>query len=212
MRRSCCSCLLLTILLAVNTGSLQGEDQVTGKATGQHTLVTFNAKTVGFVGMQLLEIEGRPIACYGLHKPPHSPTRYTYLMLFNSAANPAKGAGVKGGGKSQINSNGRLQCDLKMTAVLGEREIDVQYKIHADGMKVQSETLTIAGKHYGKERPTVFLVDLSDATAPIETVPVVPAAVPDFSKEDEWPTQIRRAIQELRNKSPEVRKFLENDR
>jgi hypothetical protein len=179
-----------------------------GKVTGQTTFLSVNGKTYGFIGMVLLEIDGKPAACFGLHKPPDGKPRYTYLILFKPDPKSDSRFGVEGGDKdSQIGSNGKVVCDLKMKAHAQGREVEVEYKLRCDAKDITSETLKVGGKESGKDGPRVFLVDLAEEKPKCVAIKLVPKAVPDFIDEKSWGREIVQAVKELKETSPEAKEF-----
>jgi hypothetical protein len=193
--------------LIVATASFAEE---AGKVTGSSSFSTVNGTTYGFCAMHLLEVDGKPAACFGLIKPDGGPARYTYLILFKPSAKGGEGGtGVEGGGTSQFESTGHVVCDLKMKADVAGREIPVEYKLKTDPKKfaVLEERLSVGGKEYGKDDARVFLVDLADEKATCQPVKVIPTAVPDFANEDAWGKTILAAKKELVEKSPEAKAF-----
>ena len=177
--------------------------QDAGKVTGSFSVLQLGR----FQGMCLLEIDGRPSACFGLHTPMGGKTRYTYLLLFKPDPKSERGSGVGGGGSATLDSDGAGECDLKFTAMPLGREIEIEYKLKTDGKTIMSETLKVAGQEYGKDGPRVFLVDLAAEKPACQPVKTVPAAVPDFADEEGWGKQILKAKAELIEKSPEAKAF-----
>src|SRR5262245_25044765 len=109
------------------------EGKVTGSASVRKESGTIDGKAFGFCAMEMLEIDGRPAACFGLHQPPGGKPRYTYLILFKPDPKGKSGHGAGGGGESSSGSDGALKCDLKLTAFAGKHEINVEYKLDAQG-------------------------------------------------------------------------------
>lgn len=174
-----------------------------GKVTSQSTVMRLG----DFQAMCLLEIDGKPAACFGLHKLPQQKPRYLYLILFKPDPKRERGSGAGGGGSASLGSDGKGKCDLQLTAMPSGREIPIEYKMECDGKAIVSETLKVAGKESGKDGPRVFLVDLADDTTTCHPVKVVPQTVPDLASEEDWGKQILKAKAELIEKSPEAKAF-----
>jgi len=186
------------LFLALSAGA-----QEAGKVTSSSSVM----RVGDFQGMALLEIDGKPAACFGLHMLPGGKPRYTYLLLFKPDPKSERGSGTGGGGSLSIGSDGKGECDLKLTAMPKGREIEIEYKMKCDGKSVVSEMLKVGGKEIEKDGPRVFLVDLADEKATCHPVKYTPAAVPDFADEDAWGRQILKAEAELIEKSPEAKAF-----
>jgi hypothetical protein len=98
-------------------GAIEQSGKEPGKVTGESSFLTVNGKTYGFCGMVLLEIDEKPAACFGLHKPSGGNHRYTYLILFKPDPKSHRGSGVEGNEKeSVIGSDGKIKCDLAATS------------------------------------------------------------------------------------------------
>jgi hypothetical protein len=158
--------------------------------------------------MQILKIDGKPAACFGLHQPPGGKARFTYLILFKPDPKGESGTGTGGELRTEgINSDGKIVCDLKMEAFAGKHKIPVNYTLDADAKGINSETLTVEGKDYGKDGPRVFLLDLGDEKAKCLAIKQIPETVPEFADEKAWGKQILQAVKELKEKSAEAKSF-----
>ncbi len=191
-------------------------DNAPGKVTRINEFAGVSSRTYGFYGMVLLEIDGKPAACFGLHKPPGGKTRYTYLILLKPDPKGRPGWGIEGEQKDPvIESDGRVACDLKMKARVGERALEVEYHLRADAERVTSETLKVGGKESGKDGPRVFLVDLADDKPTYIPVNIVPEIVPEFTGDNKewkpWGRQILQAVKELKEKAPKAKEFFDTE-
>ena len=185
-----------------------------GKVTSQTSVYTVNGKTLGFAAMYNLEIDGKPAAAFGLHKPPGGKTRYTYLLLFKPDPKSEGGTGAGGQGKeTSFDTEGKAKIDFELTAFAGGRKIELEYKLDADGKKIASESLKVEGKEFGKDGPRVFLVDLANPKAAPVPIKVTLEAVPDFAdKEETWGKPILAAVKELQEKSKEAKAFFAGEK
>ncbi len=177
------------------------------------TLYSIENGETGFVGLELLSIDGRPLACYGLLQykatgTPDGKSSFTYLILFKNGDKSS--ASVQGNGTVITNGGGQIDCDLKMTATVAGRSIQVDYKRDEADDGTMKESLAVGGKPQKTDRARVFLVDLSRPETAIESVKVVPASVPKISNEKQRSRQVQQAIAELKKQSAEIRAFLEN--
>jgi hypothetical protein len=196
-----------TLLASFSNARADEPGKVTGTSQFLRVGGSVNGTPYGFCGMCLIEVDRQPAACFGLHQPPGGKARFTYLLIFKPDPSRARGSGIEGMGMSQISSDGTIACDLKMTARPSGREIKVDYLIEGDAQSISKEQLVVGGKDSGKDGPRVFLIDLADDKATCQPVKVLPTTVPDFGDEETWGEQVQKALQELREKSPEVKAF-----
>lgn len=197
------------LALALAAAACAEEKQ--GRETGRSTVYEFNATTSGFIGSCLLEIDGKPAACFGLDKQEGGKARYTYLLLFKTdATQKDSGSGTGGSVNGSAGTDGSRDLKLEIEAMPAGRTIAVTYELRTESEtgKILKEAWKVNGKEYGPDGPRVFLVDLAPEKPtflPVEGV--VPAAVPDFAAQDEWAAQLLKAIAELKEKSPAAKEF-----
>jgi hypothetical protein len=203
------ACLLLLGIVTETSAQVASINSV-------HSII--DEKT-GFVGLELLAIDGRPLACYGLHKfrsdltpdsTPEYQSEFTYLILFKGG-DPSP-ISVGGKGVAETKSGGRIACELKLSAKVSGRTIKVDYKVDykvgKDDNQKSNEMLKVGG-HSPKDGAKVFLVDLSRPDSAIQTVKVLPETVPDVLNKDNRIKELQAVIDELKANSASVREFFD---
>lgn len=174
---------------------------------GQSQVLHVAAGEVGIDGVCLVSRDRVPVACFGLHKV-GGKTRYTYLIVFRADAK--SGSGVESEVKGGFGTSG---ADVKVSAKVTKKKFDVAYELKADHATgtVSKEVLTVAGKEYAKDLPRVFLVDLTGEKVTCEPLKIAaPADAPDVADDDK-PAAVERTIARLKEKSPDVKRFLDGE-
>ncbi len=174
--------------------------------------VSWSESSEGVVGVcngAVLFERNRPVVCFGINKRPNDKGRYVYLLLFRTA--PGDGFDFTVGGSSRTSSD---ETNSKTSLILEKKTIEVAYKFKADEKThaLMSEALTVGGKEVKEGMPRVFLVDLTQDKVTYEPVKVdLPDALPDLKDggNEKSVTALHKAIDQLKAKSPEVKKFLE---
>jgi hypothetical protein len=174
-------------------------------------LVGAGAEAHGYCGLCVLDREGVPIACFGLNKRPNEKTLYAYLLLFKTpATQPGGGVGTADG--KGVSTN--FSLDTEATVMFNGKKVAVGYRFTADEKTntLTSETVKLGGEAVKPDAPRIHLVDLTRQK--VTFVPVrgeVAVEVPDLTDPDQktWAKSVDRAIEQLKEKSPEVKKFLE---
>jgi hypothetical protein len=126
--------------------------------------------------------------------------RFTYFLILK--VDPAK---IEGGGAGMSFDGvfGPDAGDFRMEVGLGSKKIDFAYDFKVEGEAgAISESIKIGGKHYSKDVPRVFLVDLTHD--PITCVPVLDA-VPDPAGDVD---EVAKALHRLEEKHAQVKEFL----
>jgi hypothetical protein len=164
----------------------------------------------GYCGAYVVERGDVPVACFGLNKRPGEKTRYAYLLLFKPpAAKPPGGLKTEGKGRAT-----NFSLDLDFAVTFNGKKVAVAYGFTADEKtnRLRSETVKLGGQELKRDAPRIYLVDLTRRE--VKFVPVkgnFPVEVPDLTDWEHkgWAKNIDRAIELLKAKSPEVKKFLE---
>lgn len=178
-------------------------------------------KTFGHCyGGLLTTADERPVALFSLFKPTLGQPRYAYLILFKTPSqSPTVPPLLDAGGADRGSFTGNIDGVDRVAAsaclkCYGKR-VDAAYSFDEDPKThaLVKETLTIGGKVVNKGEPRVILVDLTAAQVtyrPVETA--LPSDLPDFLKDTDetaWSPILLRAIDRLRQNTPEVKAFLE---
>jgi hypothetical protein len=158
---------------------------------------------------------GRPIAWFGACKEKDQQGRYLYLLLFKTPEDFPKNE------KSKINPSIGSDCratntfhHCKISAEFAKQKVDIDYKIDLDEQTgaIGKEILKLGGKEIKEGEPRVFVVDLTkDEVTYLPIKVAFPTDVPDGTDKDHenWEAPLRRSIEQLTKKSPEVKKLLE---
>jgi hypothetical protein len=165
----------------------------------------------GFIAMTVVEQDGRPVACFGMTKVPGEKPRYSYLLIFRAAAEkPKRGLATEGkGGGSTAPDDFRL--DFSGNLSYGGRKVEVAYNFKYDPKKGESsDALQLGGEKVAADSPRVFLVDLRAEKVtftPVKAkgVELVPKNLDDGG----WEAGAVEAVEQLKMKSADVRKFFE---
>jgi hypothetical protein len=109
---------------------------------------------------------------------------------------------------SERESNGTTRLTLSGKQV----EFGYHFKADEKTLALLEETVNVGGKVLKKGDPRVYLIDLTQDKVVYRPVMVdLPDDVPNFNdreKKQTWGPTVLRAIERLKEKSPEVRQFL----
>jgi hypothetical protein len=198
------------------------EGQSPKRNFSQHSLLTASTKAVGTVDTKFSALtlvteqiekdgqylEGPPAACFGIRKLGDQ-LAYTYFIVFRGQ--PKLHLKVNFDVPSGV---GGHNADVKPFIEVGERKIPIEYKFEADPKTgtILKESLKVDGKDYGKSGPRVFLIDLTEPKIVVRpTQAKSPDSVPDGHDAMDLSAIVARALQQLEEKSPQVRIFLQPD-
>ena len=170
-----------------------------------------------FPGAIMFGKDHRPVAWFGLIRQPKEKSKFLYLLLFKSPENvgsmnrelstqfegPTTVQDSKLDGTT-VTGKTRLKLDAKQIETSYEAEID--RKTNA----LIKEALKIGGTEIKPGEPRVILVDLTQDKVSYRPVKVdLPDVVPEATTGHQtWAEPILRGIQQLKEKSPEVKSFL----
>lgn len=164
-------------------------------------------RQAGISSAELLIVDYRASACFGVIQDPGSKARYSYLMVLK--ADPGDGDHRPAARFTTRTEN--LDADCAMEVMRGEKPIwRYTYRRRTDPMTSlsTSESITVGDKEFQLKKPTVFLVDL---TAEKPTIVVTEIAAPDgapgFDSDDRI-AEVIASLVKLRNESKQVREFL----
>jgi hypothetical protein len=161
----------------------------------------------GALGMGILSKDDRPVACFGLTKVPGQKARYSYLLIIKAApAGPKDGLETAAEGKAANQDKGYV--DINGTFKYRGKTVEIQYKADIDAGKklVSGEVLKLGGKEVKVDGPRIFLVDLT--AAKVMYTPVKVEGVEELPA-GKWEQAVGETIEQLKKKSPEVKRFLE---
>src|SRR5436190_4153668 len=151
-----CRVGLVILVTTLAMGKWTRADE-SGKVTSRQSFLTLNGKTWGFCGQCVLEIDGKPAAAFGLRQAPSGKAKYNYLLLFKPDPKAESHSSAGGEAKeSTIGSDGKGKSDLRLFVKVQGREVKVDHQLDVDSEKVNSETLKVDGKAFGKDGPRVF--------------------------------------------------------
>jgi hypothetical protein len=162
----------------------------------------------GYCDGCVLTQDGIPVACLGLNQRPGKKARYLYLILFRAGPQKPSRQGVEGnirGSSDGAKENLHIHVDGQVIDLAYEFEADE--KTHA----LVRESLKVGDTEIKEGDPRVLLVDLTQPKVTYRPVKVdLPEAVPDLNDNEDkkaWGPTILRAIEQLEEKSPEIKKF-----
>jgi hypothetical protein len=157
-------------------------------------------------------IKLRPIAWFGAVKPNDGKSQFLYLLIFKTPADfDAKSVEVS----FDVQGSSDTGAEGKVAARVGKKNVELAYKFatHTMTHAVQKQSLTIGGREVKEGEPRVFVVDLTGQGETTYT-PVkvdLPKEAPDVSQAntDTWGPAIRRAVDQLKKESSELKKLLD---
>jgi hypothetical protein len=203
--------LAWAIVLLVAGAATAEEEPTPGLQIQDFLVVGDGADAHGYCGLCVVDHGGVPVACFGLNKRPKEKTQYAYLLLFKApAAEPGGSVGtVDGKGSSTT-----FSLDTEATVTFNGKKVTVAYRFTADEKKntLTSDTVKLGGQEVKGDAPRIHLVDLTRREVTFVPVKVDGSVeVPDLTDRDHktWARSVDRAIEQLKEKSPEVKKFLE---
>jgi hypothetical protein len=154
----------------------------------------------------------RPIVWFGAVKPIDGKSQFLYLMIFKTppdfAAESFKWS-FDSRGSSDTGAEGKMKFRVGT-----KKAVDIAYKIATDPKShvLRNQSLTVDGREVQKGDPRVFVVDLTGRQATCTAVKVaLPKNAPDVgaSNRDDWGRAIDRAVDQLKNDSPESKRLLD---
>jgi hypothetical protein len=211
------------LFLSTNAPDVAAQEPQRPKRTfSQHSLLTASTTAVGtvdtkFSALTLVEeqieksgqyLKGPPAACFGIRKLGDQ-VAYTYFIVFRGQPKPNR-LKVAFDVPSGV---GGHNADVKPFIEVAERKIPIEYKFEADPKNgaILKESLKVDGKDYDKS-VRVFLIDLTEPKIVVRpTQAKLPASVPDGHDDKDLSARVARALEQLGEKSPQVRIFLEPD-
>ncbi len=202
---------LAALAVPLGAGFARAEDKATPDAyvglTGVCTRVGSGNDTWGYCTSAVVFDKGFPLVCFGLNKRPKEKGQYLYILLFKNGPAKPTSQGISAG----VQGNG-ARTDEEERVTLGDKEVKIalQYGIDDKTNVLKDEVIRVGGTEI-KGDARVFLVDLSQKEVTYKPVKVaLPTEVPDVGDEGHktWPATVLRAVEQLRQKSPEVRRFL----
>jgi hypothetical protein len=170
-----------------------------------------NGVSSGFCDGVVMFEENVPVAVFGLNKRPNDKGRYTYFLLLKD--HPGKRTGIHFKMEGHWYSS-EQRADGTTRLTLSGKQIELGYHFKADEMTLAllEETVKIGGKDLKKGDALVYLIDLTrDEVAYRPVIVDMPDEVPDLNDSEgkkTWGPTVRRTIEQLKEKSAEVRKFL----
>jgi hypothetical protein len=209
----------LALLLVNPLGRLDAEDAASsprlgliGVSGGDGTGVTYRGHCNGTVVLD----KNRWVVCFGVKKVAPEEAKYLYIILFKN--DPGERVGDEIGGAGSAGGKG---FNSRMRITRGGKAIEATYQCQLDRKTraVTGEELTVGGKAIKEGDPRVLLVDLGEkkiAYRPVkvelpEVVPALGENLPRLDGEEgkTWAKTMLRAVEQLKKKSPEIKKFLE---
>jgi hypothetical protein len=157
-----------------------------------------------------------PVVCFGIRKAPGEKEKYLYILLFKNAPEEKVGDRIEGRGK-ETNTGGDVF--VRFTRSGKAIEITYQYKVDEKTQALKSEMLKVGTTEIKEDSPRVFLVDLIQEKVvyrPVKVdlptdIPTLHERVPELNGPEgkAWAATMLRVVEQIKKKSPEVRKFLE---
>jgi hypothetical protein len=190
-------------------------DYTTWSAGGGDSLI--EGDQCGFFPGAIMFHNKRPVVWFGLIKQPKEKSKFLYMLLFKSPENAGNMSCVTGQehyGPSLVqDSMDRIRVTGKTDLKLDDKWIETSYEADS-GRKTNAlikEALKIGGKEIKPGEPRVFLVDLTQDKVSYQPVKVeLPDEAPEATSGPQtWGPTVMRAIEQLKEKSAEVKSFLE---
>jgi hypothetical protein len=160
----------------------------------------------------------RPVVWFGLLKLPKEKSRFLYMLVFKSPENAFKMSReigsqhdgpslVPGGAMDRFRVTGKTHLKLDDKRIETSYEADFDRKTNA----LIKEAMKIGDKEIKPGEPRVILVDLMQDKVSYQPVKVdLPDEAPDATTGHQtWGPAVMRAVEQLKNKSSEVKSFLE---
>lgn len=207
----------LLVVLIATAWAMSTADSVAQKAerppylgvTGSYQAGGSKGGSQGHCNACVLFHNDRPLVCFGLNQRPKQKARYTYIILFKTGPEKITSTGVSGKISGTLD-----RADEAFDISLGKKVVKVAHKFTTDEKTgtVASESLKVGDTEVKPDSPRVFLVDLTQPKLVYRPVKVdLPTEVPEFPKksDESWGPVVLRAVNQLKEKSPEVKKFLE---
>lgn len=171
----------------------------------QNVLSGNGKEAFGHCGLCFLKRNGRPFACYALHKKGGDDSRFAFLLLFSPA-----GKGPVLTDSSRADERGMM---LKGKLTLGEESVEVAYRAKFDDAhNLVEDALSLGGRELKRDDPRIILVDFSGGKPVLTPVKAeLPNTAPHLT-DDELPMlgkAVEKTVRLLKARSPEVKAFLE---
>jgi RNA polymerase sigma factor (sigma-70 family) len=176
--------------------------------TGAYNRVSNGDESWGYCDGCALTQDGFPVVCFGLNQRPGKKARYLYLILFKAGPQKPSSQGAEGNFRGSADG-----AEESMSIRFDDRAIDLAYQFEADPKThaLVRESLKVGDMEVKDGDSRVFLVDLTQAKVTYRPVRVaLPDAVPNLNDGEEkktWGPTLLRAIEQLEEKSPEIKKF-----
>ena len=181
-------------------------------ATGDESYGLATGVLVAEQKLQAPPLRFRPVAWFGAVKPTDGTSQFLYLLIFKTPADFAAGSfewSFDTRGSSDTGVEGKVAV-----LVNTKKAVDIAYKFVTDPKThaLRKQSLTVGGREVKEGDPRVFVVDLTGEQATCTPVKVeLPKEAPDVSQKnnDTWGPAIRRAVDQLKKDSPELKKLLD---
>jgi hypothetical protein len=202
--------IIAIILFVAGSQDARAGDEGSGWVNAMAHISGMNGETVGYCDGVIMFEKYTPRVVFGLNKRPNDKGRYTYFLLLKER--PKERAGLEFKMEGRWSSLGH-EADGTTRLTLSGKPIEYSYHFKADEttQALLEETVKIGGKVLAKGDPRVYLVDLTRDKVICQPVLVdLPGEVPDLSDREKktWGPAVRRTIEQLKEKSAEVRQFL----
>lgn len=202
---------LLSLLFVGLTDNLWAQE----KADSPPSLDLIGATGGGHCNGAMVFEKKRALVCFGLKKSPKEKEKYLYIILFRNDPGERIGDGVSG----KASGGNTWKSDVRITRGGKAIEMVYQYTIDEKTQTFQHEVLKVGGAEIKEGGVRVFLVDLAQekiAYRPVmvdlpDAIPTLRDKAPDLNGEEgkAWAATMLRAVEQLKKKSPEIKKFLE---
>jgi hypothetical protein len=213
--------MFLCTFVVTQTSLFAADDKIvywTNGGPGPHNANTPRDKWPWLYGTVLAyELQtSRPLVGFGACKEPDKKGRYLYMLVFKTPKDFPANEKPKGNPYYEfkgIATNGSQECTLAVE--FAKKKVDIYYKIDLDAKKqtIVKQVLKIGGTDLKEGEPHVFVVDLTKEKIAYHPIKVeLPDEVPDMTdeKDENWEAPIMRAVEQLKKKSPELKKLLES--
>jgi hypothetical protein len=209
-------CLLLLVTAALLVGMTEFPALVADDKTAQPPSLpivgayhrsTSGDVSFGYYDACLVRQDGRPFVCFGLDKRPTGKEKYLYFILLKTSP------GMTDNQWQFQTRSSEDEADNAFAITIGGKKVEIAHKFKAYGKthEITSSELKIGDVEVKEGTPRVFLVDLTQEKLTCRPLKIdLPEQVPDWKDEERktWPQTVARAVEQLREKSSEVKDFL----
>jgi hypothetical protein len=201
------SLVLLTMVFLAQWVRADDDDSPDYSMTDSSISIS-NGEVSGHIAGCLMVRKRGHVAFFGLDKQPKRDTAYTFFAVV-LVRDQDRTAGT--GSSSEVSSDGN-QTQWKSTFNVGDREFTFSRRQQIEGDNVVKESVQLGDQTLGEGGVRVVLIDLRGEKPRYTPLKAdLPPTAPELADQEykTWPDAIGRTMAALKEKSPELRKLLE---